>query len=255
MTKEPKAMAAVNLFGVLGSLQKLCELDNEAKEILKSVKSPVSLCFSVKNCFEATFHFTSDGCKVVPGDDSSNAKMTFSTPEAFNDLVDNSKPGFPSKNPIKTLSFLSGTFTKLTNRLSSVLQPAPEALKDRAFFEENTLMTLYVVGGAISQLANYDSIGKVSAYHTVDGKMCLGIKDGVAITITVKDNIFSTDYERCENPRAFMEFADLDLTAALFNGTASSVNEVNNGRIRIGGMISMCDNVNRLLSRVSVYLG
>ena len=51
-----------------------------------------------------------------------------------------------------------------------------------------------------------------------------------------------------------MEFADLDLAHSLFTGTASTINELCKGRIRLAGMISMVDNVNRILDRIAVYL-
>ncbi len=45
---ESKAMAYVNMFGVLGALENLCVMDKPAKKILAGLKKPVSLCFSVK---------------------------------------------------------------------------------------------------------------------------------------------------------------------------------------------------------------
>ncbi|MBR4304925.1 MAG: hypothetical protein IKT81_06300, partial [Clostridia bacterium] len=75
------------------------------------------------------------------------------------------------------------------------------------------------------------------------------------ITLRVKDKHFTTIKEKCENPRAIMEFADLDLAAGLFAGNVSTINEMCKGTIRLRGMISMLDNVNRILDRVSVYLG
>ena len=47
--KEAKAMAYVNMYGVLACLENLCEIDDEAKAIIKSIKKPVSLCFDVAN--------------------------------------------------------------------------------------------------------------------------------------------------------------------------------------------------------------
>ena len=44
---ESKAMAYVNMFGVLGALENLCVMDKPAKKILAGLKKPVSLCFSV----------------------------------------------------------------------------------------------------------------------------------------------------------------------------------------------------------------
>ena len=252
--KETKAMAYVNMYGVLGTLENLCAMDDEAKKVCAELKKPVSLCFDVKNRPCCTFHFSKDGCKMTEGDEGCTAKMRFSGPEKFNDLIDHSKPGMPVKNPVQVLSFLLGPFTKLTNRLTELLRPGEEALKDRAFFEKSTLLTLYTIAGAISALANNDSISKISAEYTVDGDVSLGIKDSVAVTIQVRNKHFTTVKTRCEKPRAIMEFADIDLAAGLFTGKVSTINEMCKGTIYLRGMISMLDNVNRILDRVSVYL-
>ena len=252
---ETKAMAYVNMYGVLGCLENLCAIDEPARAVLAELKNPISLCFSVKNGPCCTFHFTKDGCKMTEGDDGCTAKMSFGSPQAFNDLIDHSKPGLPTKSPVAVLQFLLGPFTKLTDRLTELLRPSEEAMKDRAFFEESTILTLYTIAGAISALANNDSISKISAEYTVDGEISLGIKDAAYVTIIAKDHHFTTVKERSKNPRAIMEFADLDLAAGLFAGKVSTINEMCKGTIYLRGMISMLDNVNRILDRVSVYLG
>ena len=38
--KEPKAMAYVNMYGVLACLENLCEIDDEAKAVVGRLKSP-----------------------------------------------------------------------------------------------------------------------------------------------------------------------------------------------------------------------
>lgn len=252
---EPKAMAYVNMYGVLATLENLCAMDEEAKTILAELKGPVSLCFSVKDGPYATFHFTREGCRMTEGDADCTCKMYFGSPESFNALIDSSKPGIPVKNPVQVLSFLLGPFTRLTDRLTALLRPSEEAMQDRAFFEESTVLTLYTVSGAISALANNDSISKISAEYTVDGDVSLGVKDVASVTIRVKDHHFTTIKQPCTNPRAIMEFADLDLAAGLFAGTVSTINEMCKGTIYLRGMINMLDNINRILDRVSVYLG
>lgn len=251
---EQKALAYVNMYGVLGALENLCEIDQKAKEILKELKSTVALCFEVKNGPCCTFRFTKDGCKMTEGADGCSCKMSFASPEKFNALINETKPGMPTKGIVKTLSFLLGTFTKLTDRLNEVLRPSEEALKERAFFEENTVLTMYVILGSIAALANNDSISRQSAEHTVDGDVSLGIKDTVQATIRVKDHRFTAIKSPCEKPRAIMEFSDIDLANGLFNGTVSTINEMCKGNIRLSGMISMVDNINRILDRVAVYL-
>ena len=251
---ETTAMAYVNMYGVLGTLENLCQTDGEAKAILAKLKKPVSLCFTVKNGPCCTFHFTREGCRMTEGDAGCTCKMSFSSAEAFNQLIERAKPGMPVKNPLQVITFLLGPFTQLTDRLSAILRPSEEAMKDREFFEKSTVLTLYTIAGAISALANNDSISRISADYTVDGDISLGIKDTAYITLRVKDKHFTTIKEKCENPRAVMEFADLDLAAGLFAGSVSTINEMCKGTIRLRGMISMLDNVNRILDRVSVYL-
>lgn len=251
---EPKAMAYVNMYGVLGSLENLCELDGAAKEILKELKKPISLCLDVSGGPCRTFHFTSEGCRITEGSGGCGCKMNFSSPEAFNRMIDSGKPGMPVKGIIKQLAFLTGPFTRLTDRLSAVLRPDEAALADRAFFEENTLMTMYVIAGAISGLANSDPISMISAGNTVDGDISLGIKDKAEITIRVENHRFTTIKAKAEQPRALMEFADIDLANGLFNGKVSTISEMCKGNIRLAGVLSMVDNVNRILDRVSVYL-
>ena len=192
---------------------------------------------------------------MTEGEGGCTGKMHFGSPESFNDLIDRAKPGIPVKNPVQVLTFLMGPFTALTNRLTELLRPSQEALKDRAFFEESTLLTLYTISGAISALANNDSISRVSAEYTVDGEISLGIRDSAAVTILVKDHHFITVKAPSANPRAIMEFASIDLAAGLFAGKVSTINEMCKGTIYLRGMISMLDNVNRILDRVSVYLG
>lgn len=253
--RDTRAMAYVNMFGVLAALENLCAIDAPAKAILADLKKPVSLCFFVKGGPCCTFHFSKDGCRMTEGDADCTCKMTFSGPEKFNALIDNSRPGMPVKNPVQVLSFLLGPFTKLTDRLTALLRPSEEALRDRAFFEESTILTMYTIAGAISALANNDPISRISASYTVDGEVSLGIKDAVYVSILVKDGHYTTVKAPAKNPRAIMEFASIDLANGLFNGTVSTINEMCKGTIRLRGMISMVDNINRILDRVSVYLG
>ncbi len=253
--KDTRAMAYVNMYGVLGTLENLCAVDEEAKSICAGLKKPVSLCFSVKDGPCCTFHFTREGCKMTEGDAGCTCKMSFSGPDKFNALIDDSKPGMPVKNPVQVLSFLLGPFTRLTDRLTKLLRASEADLQDRAFFEESTVLTLYTIAGAISALANQDPISRISASYTVDGDISLGIRDSASVTLRVKDNRFTTIKEKAVQPRAIMEFASIDLAAGLFAGRVSTINEMCKGTIYLRGMISMLDNVNRILDRVSVYLG
>ncbi|MBO4445476.1 MAG: hypothetical protein IKT24_06080 [Clostridia bacterium] len=253
--KDPRAMAFVNAYGVLAALENLCAIDDEAKKICKKLKKPVRFCFDVKDgpCF--TLNFSSEGCKFTEGDEGCTCKMSFKSPEAFNNLIDNSKPGIPSKNPAQVLSFLLGPFTKLTNILTKYLMPSEEDMKDKSFFETSTILTMYVIGGAICALGNNDEISKLSASYIVDGEISMGITDKVYVTVIAKDHYLTLKKEKSQKPRAIMEFKTIELANALFNGTASTMGELCAGNIYLAGMCNMIDNVNRILDRVGVYLG
>ena len=51
-----------------------------------------------------------------------------------------------------------------------------------------------------------------------------------------------------------MEFGSLQIARDLFDGRVNSLACVGTGDIRMGGMISMIDNMNRILDRVALYL-
>lgn len=252
---DQKAMAYVNTYGVLRALENVCELVPEAKKICEKMKKPVALCLDVKDGPCVTYKFDKNGCKFVEGDAECTCKMSFKNCEALNNLVNNSTPGIPTKNPVEVLAFLLGPFTKLTNIMSKYLQPEEADLKDPEFFRLNTILTMYVIGGAVCALANHDEISKISASGMVDGKIQMGIKDACYVTIISKDQKLSLVKEKPENPRAVMEFSSIELANGLFNGTVSTIAELCAGNIKMAGMISMLDNVNRILDRVAVYLG
>ncbi|MCR5207516.1 MAG: hypothetical protein K6C14_03460 [Eubacterium sp.] len=253
--KEAKALAFVNAYGVLRTLENLCDTVDEAKAVCKSLKKPVALCFDVSDGPCVTYTFSEDGCKFTEGDYGCTCKMKFSSPEKFNDLIDNSKPGVPAKNPVQVLKFLLGPFTQLTDLLTKYLMPSDEDMKDRKFFETSTILTMYTIGGAICALANNDSISKLSASYIIDGDVQMGIKDAAVVTIRCRDHKLELIKEKPDTPRAIMEFNSIDLAHGLFTGTASTISELCAGNIYMAGMCNMIDNINRILDRVAVYLG
>ncbi len=252
--KQARAMAYVNMYGPLGALEELCRMDEQAAAVVHRIRRPVALCLEVRGGPCRTFRFSADGCRITEGSDGCTCKMTFASPEAFNAMIDSGKPGRPVKGVVTLLRFLTGPFTKLTDRLQAVLRPTEEQLKDPAFFEENTLLTMYVIAGAVSALANTDDIARISAANTVDGDIAMGIRGKAAVTIGVKDHVFTTVKAPCAHPRAMMEFADVALANGLFAGKVSTIDEMCRGNIRLAGVLSMVDNVNRILDRVAVYL-
>lgn len=64
--KDQKTLAYINLFGILGALGKLAELDADARALLTGIK-PVSLGIAVSGGPYDTLHFADGGCSPDRG--------------------------------------------------------------------------------------------------------------------------------------------------------------------------------------------
>ncbi len=248
---DQKTLAYINLFGVLGSLTELCRQVPEAKALLGDKKITVS--FVVKNGPSGRLAFEGGNCTVLPGDGPCHIRLPFSSCAKFNGLIDGTVTPIPSKGFTK-ISFLLGSFTKLTDMLSKYLRASEEDLRDPEFFRVATLMKFYVVSEAISQIGNHDKVGQASASYIVDGTAKMAIGDVIGASITAKDHVLTTAHEMPSEYFAYMIFKDLQLASDLFDGKVNSVASVGHGNVSIGGMISMIDNMNRILDRVAMYL-
>lgn len=249
---DARTLAYINLYAVLGSLESLCELDPEAKKIVSRQK-PVSVGFEVKDGPSATLVFGRGRCVLKEGCADCTIKLPFSSCEKFNGLIDGTVTPIPRKGFLH-LGFLLKDFVKLTDILTRYLKASPEDLADPEFKKKSTILMFYVIVSALSQIGNEDPIGRFSASNIVDGVIQLSIHGGPCAGIRVRSHHMETVKRRPKNPRALMEFGSMELARDLFDGRVNSVACVGAGDIRMGGMISMVDNVNRLLDRVSLYL-
>jgi hypothetical protein len=250
---DAKTLAYINMYAILGSLENLCELDPNASALLTN-KKPISIAFDVKGGPVATITFKNGRCRMV---DSllpdADIKIPFSSCEKFNGLIDGTVTPIPTKGFTK-IPFLLKTFTKLTDMLAAYMRPEPEKLEDEEFFRISTSLMFYTICVAVSQIGNNDPIGQFSASHIVDGDIKVSIQDGPAATVRVRNHRLVTIKKAPENPRALMEFTSIRLARDLFDGKVNAVACIGEGTIRMGGMISMVDNVNRILDRVGLYL-
>jgi hypothetical protein len=243
--------AKINLFAVLRNIQDLCELDDVSKDIIKNEKTSVS--FNVPEVGCATLVFKNGKCLFVPDRSKAQLKLWFSSPEHFNKLVDGEKT-IPVFINIFKVGFLLKTFTKLADRLSYFLKPTEEVLKDKKGYEINTILTAYTAFFAMCQIGNSDEIGKIVASRIADGDIACGIPDGLQVTINVNNGFMSATLGRSKDPRAIMEFADLDFAHDLLNGKTSSYKGLGEGKFLIKGKVSMLDQISKLLTMVGHYL-
>ena len=249
---DNKTLAYINMFAILGSLPKLCENDKRASRLV-SMKEAVSIAFEVNGGPSATFTFGNGTCFVLDGSHECDIKLYFNSCDHFNAMIDGKAMPLPLKGFTK-IGFLTKNFTKLTDILSAYLRPTAEALEDETFFNVSTSLMLYVIGGAVAQIGNNDKIGKFSASNIVDGTVCLSIKDGPAVYVAVNNHIMTAHLDKNAEPRAIMQFADMRTARDLFDGKVNAMDCIGKQKITLCGMISMLDNVNRILDRVAVYL-
>ena len=248
---DERALSFINLHAVLGALSALCALDEEAGELIQGKN--ISIGFSVKGGPEGTLIFRDGTCSFAEGCGHCDVKLPFSSPEKFNGLINGTTTPIPSKGFTK-IGFLLKQFTKLTELLSTYLQPTDEQLADPGFFERSTRIMFYVIVEALAQVGNEDSIGRFSAGNTVDGIVKIGIENSDYAYIDVRDHHLTAYHTAPQTCMSYMIFEDIRTARDLFDGKINAIVATATGRIRLGGMILQVDNINRMLDRVALYL-
>lgn len=249
--KEERVLAHCNLFGVLGAIPTLLELSPKAREAVGNKK--IAIGFLIKNGPSATLCIDHGKAEMKRGTAGCSIKLYFSSPKKFNAMIDGTGTPLPISG-FWHLGFLLGGFTKLTDLLSEYLRPSPEKLEDPAFFEASTVLMLHVIAGAVAEIGNEDAVGRFSASNIVDGVIRLRVGDSYAVGVRAENHRLTAIHQDPGEGFSEMQFADLHVARDLFDGNINAVAAVGTGHVRIGGMISQVDNINRILDRVSLYL-
>ncbi len=248
---DQRALAFINLNAVLGSLTRLCQLDEPSQELI--LGKNVSVGFAVKGGPSGTLVFQNGCCTFRDGTDKCDIKLPFGSPEKFNGLINGTVTPIPVKGFTK-LGFLLKNFTKLTDRLTELLRPDKNALENEEFFTLSTTLMFHLILDALAQVGNEDKVGRFSASNVVDGDVKLAVAGGPVGYLRVRNHHLTAVHQAPETPMSYMEFSDMRTARALFDGEVNAVACVGQGRVRIGGMISQVDNLNRMLDRVALYL-
>ena len=250
---DSKTLAYINMYAILGTLENLCEIVPEASELLQGQK-PISIGLEVKDGPSATLYFKNGKCRMEQGVGACDVKLPFSSCEKFNGLIDGTVTPIPSKGFLH-IGFLLKKFTALTDILTKYMRASEEDLKDPVFFERSTTLMLYTIGVAIAQIGNNDQIGKFSAKAIEDGSVLIGIKNGPAVELVCKDHRLVTLKKAPEKYRSAMIFESIETARALFDGKVNALTCIGTGKIEMHGLVSMLDNINRILDRVALYIG
>lgn len=249
--KSQASLAYINLFAVFGAIPELCKMDSEAAALIENER--ISLGFTVKNGPCATLGFNKGTVTLKHGLHSPTIILPFSSPEKFNGMIDGTVTPIPTSG-FHRIGFLTKKFITLTDILEGYLRPEPEKLTDPEFFEKSTVLMMGVIARAVCVLGNNDEVSRVSASYIVDGDVRIGIRNGFSLTIRAKDCKLRVIRRPVEAVSSYMEFKDIATARALFDGKINAVAAVGIGDVRVGGMISQVDNINRILDRVALYL-
>ena len=255
MVKNQLVLAHCNLFGVFGAIPELLRVDEKARQLTENRR--ISIGFSIQNGPSATLWFENGEAKLTEGCKGCTVKLYFPSCKKFNDLIDGTGTPIPVKGFHK-LGFLLKEFTQLTDILTDYLRPKDGALDDPDFLEKSTKLMLRVIAGAVTQIGNVDEVGKFSASNIVDGDIVLKIGDpqngGTAVAVRAEAHRLTLLSQVPDAAFSEMKFENYETARALFDGKINAVAAVGTGKVRIYGMISQIDNINRILDRVSIYL-
>lgn len=248
---DARTMAYINMYAVLGGLVALCDIVPDARKILG--RSSCSIGFAVRGGPEATLAFVGGRCVIKDGTDNCMIRLPFVSCEKFNDMIRGEYTPIPTRGLTK-VSFLLGKFKKLTELLEKYLRPTASQLEDDVFMRQSTTVMFRVIAAAVAEIANHDRVGRVSASNITDGVIKLEIVGGAKAALIAENHRLTYSDRMPRSVMSYMQFADVRTARELFDGKINAVTAVGMGEVRIGGMISQIDNVNRILSRVELYL-
>lgn len=248
--------AKINLYAVLRNMQELCEMDDEAKELIKNEK--LSVQFVVPDVGEATLIFKDGHCKFIPHKAPAALTLWFTSPEHFNKMIAGEKT-IPIFLNVFKVGFLLKVFQKLADRLSYYLKPVDkpldELLQDENYFRINTYLTAYTAFFALCEIGNSDEKGRASASRIPEGEIQLSVKDGPSMVVSIDGNhVMGARIGTTDNPRAMMVFGSMRTANDILNGKSDIFSNLGSGNFMIKGYLPMLDNLNKLLSQVGFYL-
>ncbi|GAA3634244.1 hypothetical protein GCM10022223_60720 [Kineosporia mesophila] len=249
---DPRVTAQVNLEAVLGALPLLASLVPEAENLLLPLTKPVTLRLVVRGGPRGSYTFDRSGIRPGPG--GSTAGLVFTSSGHFNRVIAGTAQPVPFGGPTG-LRFLTGVFTPLSQILGRYLEPTADDLLDPGFRADSVRLTLRVALAAVAVIGNEDRSGRVSAGQMRDGRVDLEVGDDLRHQVWVRDHRLTFVEQPVEPPQAALRFSDLDLAGEVFSGTTSAIAAVSDGRMSMRGVISMIDNLNRILDRTGQYLG
>lgn len=244
-------MSYINVFAVLKNMEELVRVDAASKELIKD--KDMSIQFTVNKGPKAVLTFRNGEAQLTRGGGKAGIKLYFFSPDHFNKMMDGKANPVPYKGLTK-ISFLTGTFMKLAERLEYYLRPDEDKLRDSAYFKANTEMTAYAAFFALSEIGNRDEKALHSTAAIPDGKILVKVENGPAVTVIKENGILRTEKGEPESPRCILSFSSLESAHLVLNGKLDTYTALATGQMAMRGFIPMIENMNPILDQVAEYL-
>lgn len=245
-------MAYINMKGVLRSLTYLCDLDEQASDIVKDASLTVQ--FSVKNGPAARLAFSGGKCRFDDGKGKSDIKLYFSSPEKFNDLMNGKGTPMILKGFTK-LKFLLKDFSRLTKRMEYFLRPAPDTVQDERFKEISTLLTFYTAFNSLPEIGMHDPVGEKIIAHAASGQLCALVENTAhMVRAKVEKGSMKTLDSSDGSPEIKLVFSDLKTVSDVFNGRSDFLSAIGFGDVKMSGYIPVMQAVEHLVPLLAGYL-
>jgi hypothetical protein len=247
-------LANLHLHAVLPRLEELVKFDDEAQSIARQMKLKVR--FKVRKGPSEVVEI-SDGVVRTSSDPQAKAGLGlfFASCDQLNNLFMD-KRAIPV--PYKGLTQLPQMrhFSRLTEILTRYLKPAEADLKDPEFKKKHVEMMLQTGLAGAAQIAKYDSKVEHAVELLPHGSIQFSVlPDGpfAFVEVDPEKNIRSGT-GKIENPSANLDINGVDTAADLLADRLDQFAALGGGDLRATGLLSLIDEFNALLDRVSKFL-
>ena len=233
-------------------MQYLCALDEESKKFIQPLD--ISIQFSVKGGPDARLIFHGGKCVLKKGKGDAVIKLSFSSPEHFNLMMDGKKNPMILKGFTK-LAFLTKDFTFLTKRLEYYLKPTEEALKQPEYKRINTILTFYTAFNSMAEIGMHDPIGQKILQNDRKGLFIAEIEEtGDKVMLKMSKGQMEV-VEKEENlPVMHLGFSTIGKAFDLLNGQSDFLTAIGFWDVKISGYMPLMQSVELLVPRVAMYL-
>jgi len=246
-------LANLHLHAVLPRLEELVKLDSEAKAIAQKLN--LSIKFLVRGGPSVVLTFKDGNVTAnTDGEGKADIGLLFLSCDQLNALFTGGKAiPIPYKGIIKIGAMKH--FGKLTEMLTKYLKPSDEDMKDAAFRAKHVEMSLMTgLSGAIT-IAKYDTKMQKVVNHLPDGTILFSVlPDGPYANVSVERKNIIVKNGFIENSTTTLEMNGVDLAADMFADKLDTFAALGAGEIRASGLLTLGDEFNALVDRVSYYL-